>query len=354
MARRRGLCDKHAYNEIEIPEPEDILNLDRKALKLQTENSLLKAKYKTALQAIERLEGEKEALTGLGKLVNPVFIEPKEGSGTSEATPVLVASDWHVEESVGNEVGGLNFHNLERADERAKTFFQSGYRLIKMLNQDVHISDVVLAFLGDFITGQIHGAENAERNLLMPNQAIVFAQNLLIGGIEFFLDHTNYNLIIPAHSGNHARVTKTARFGAENGHSLEYLMYLLLASHFRNEPRVTFQIADGYHSYLPVYDQTIRFHHGHRIKTSGGVGGMYPSVYKKIAKWNEGRHADLDVFGHHHQLRDGGSFIANGSQIGYTAYAMDNGFGFEAPKQALFLMDKRRGRTALWPILFKR
>jgi hypothetical protein len=69
---------------------------------------------------------------------------------------------------------------------------------------------------------------------------------------------------------------------------------------------------------LQIYDVTVRFHHGHSIRYAGGVGGIYIPTNKAIAQWNKGRHADLDVFGHFHQLRDGGNFICNGSLIGYN------------------------------------
>ena len=128
-------------------------------------------------------------------------------------------------------------------------------------------------------------------------------------------------------------------------------MYLHLAAYFRQEPRVTFKIADGIHSYVQIYDQTVRFQHGHAIKYGGGVGGIYIPVNKSIAQWNRARHADLDIFGHFHQQVDGGNFLCNGSLIGYSAYALSIKASFEPPKQTLILIDKKRGKTANWPIL---
>ena len=337
----------------------DQVAADRERVKSAGALSVLKAKYNEALKTIERQEGELHAVNVLGQGVDTFRIEPlqptnRKGEGSAEATPVLVASDWHVEEIVGAEVGGLNTYTPEIAAKDATVFFQAGLRLIRLLNQDVKINTVVLALLGDFITGNIHGEENAEKNELTPNHAIVHAQNLIISGLEFLLDHTKYNFVIPCHSGNHARTTHTTRFGSENGHSLEYLMYLHLAAYFRNEPRLQFIIPEGMHSYVQVYNQTIRFQHGHAIKYGGGVGGIYIPVNKSIAQWQKARHADLDVFGHFHQLRDGGNFICNGSLIGYNAYALSIKADYEPPKQALFLMDKKRGRTCTWPILFSR
>jgi hypothetical protein len=216
------------------------------------------------------------------------------------------------------------------------------------------IETLILALLGDFITNQIHDAENAETNALQPTHALVTAQNYIVSGIEFLLNHTKLKLLIPCHSGNHGRTTKTTRFTSENGHSFEYLMYLHLQTYFKGNDRVQFIIPPGMHSYVDVYGSTIRFHHGHAIKYGGGVGGIYIPVNKAIAQWNKGRHADLDVFGHFHQLRDGGNFLCNGSLIGYNGYAMSIKADYEKPRQTLFLMDKRRGRTCCWPILVEK
>ena len=131
-------------------------------------------------------------------------------------------------------------------------------------------------------------------------------------------------------------------------------MYHVMESYFRDNKRVHFVIEDSYHTYLTVYNQTIRFHHGHAIKYGGGVGGLTIPVNKAIAQWNKTRNADLDVFGHWHQQFDGGNFLCNGSLIGYNAFALFIKAGFEAPKQLFFLIDKKRSKTVVCPILFNR
>lgn len=347
-AVRQGLC--RACRKKGVPTIKTQVDNDRAYVKLQQEHSMLKLKYSEAIKRVESGESKLSAFEGLSQGIEIQHILPQKGSGTNEAVVSVVASDWHVEEGVGDEMSGLNRYNLDIAETRIRRFWESSLRLTKLLQQDVTISTVILALLGDFITGQIHGAENAEKNGLLPNDALLFAQARIIAGIEMFLNYSKVNLIVPCHSGNHARTTKTTRFSAENGHSLEYLMYMHLAAYFRNEKRITFIIPSGHHSYVSVYGETIRFHHGHTIRSAGGIGGIYPAVYKKIDNWNKARNATLDVFGHHHQTRDGGNFLANGSLIGYNGFAMSMGCSFEEPKQTLFLIDKKRGRTCTWPI----
>lgn len=335
--------------------PEQQLDADRQMLSDRAEESTLRLKYTTALKQIESLERELRAVAAIGDYGAPLLVEPKEKSSTSEATPVIVASDWHIEELVKPEaVSGLNRYDLAIAEARVKNFFASSHRLIKLLNQDVKIHNVVLALLGDFISNaELHGGEHSENMQLPPTEAVHTCQSWLIGGIEFLLDHTDKTLLIPCHSGNHARTTYKTREGNENGHSLEYLMYLHLAAYFRGEKRVQFNIGGGYHSYLDVYGHTLRFHHGHAIRYAGGVGGITIPVNKAIAQWDLARKADLDVFGHYHQLNYMPKFVSNGSLIGYNAFALSIKAAYERPQQALFLIDKKRGRTCSWPILMK-
>lgn len=355
-ATRTGLClaclNAKRHIDVEPTHAEAVVSVAQDREKQRAESTLrsLKTRYAEALKTIEQQEKELSIVKQLKDGLDTFVIEPTVVGGDNEGTVVLVASDWHIEETVGAEVGGLNVYNPVIAHARAERFFQKGLLLTRLLQKDITINTMILPLLGDFLSNDIH-EEFPEVNALQPMHAIVVAQNMIASGIEFLLANSKLNLIIPCHSGNHARTTRTTRFGTENGHSLEYLMYRYLAAYFRASKRVTFQIAEGMHSYVQVYDTTIRFQHGHAIKYGGGVGGIYIPVNKSIAQWNKARHADLDVFGHFHQLRDGGNFLCNGSLIGYNAFALSCKFDFEQPKQLLFLLDRKRGRTCTWPIL---
>jgi hypothetical protein len=170
------------------------------------------------------------------------------------------------------------------------------------------------------------------------------AQNHLIGGIDYILAHTpkDLELLVVCHSGNHARTTKKQRIATEAGNSLENYMYYVMRDHYKDNPRIKFQVATGYHSYVTFFDKyVVRFHHGHQINYQGGVGGITIPVNKAIAQWNKARVANLDVFGHFHTKFDGGNFICNGSLIGYNAYAVSIKASFEKPSQTIFLVNKK-------------
>lgn len=330
----------------------DEVRLELKIDKIGRDNRRLKAKYNAALGQLHLREREMEALVGLQSPVDTYKLTAKMSSGESEATAFMVASDWHVEEEVkASVVNGKNRYNLAIAELRAGQFFQHGLRLIEINRQATNIKNLVLPILGDFITNDIHD-DLVEINQLSPMDAAILARRLLTSGIEFLLEKGNFDeIVVPCHSGNHGRTTKKVHVSTEKGHSLEYFMYVTMRDHFKGEPKVKFLIADGYHSYLKVYDTTVRFHHGHMVKFQGGVGGIYIPVNKAINQWNKIEWADLDVFGHFHQMKDGGNFVSNGALIGYNAYALSIKADFEPPKQAFFLIDRKRGRTITAPIL---
>ncbi len=337
----------------QMPKTRDVVEKDRTELKTRSSEVALKRKYKEALKVIGRITSERDAVLGLRGTVEKHTIPKPKKSGKSEATAVWVASDWHTDEFVdGKTVNGLNHFTPEIAEQRVNSFFTSGLRLTNILAQDVKIDTIVLALLGDFYTGHIH-PDFMELTDTEPIHAVIRVQNMIASGIQYILDNSEYKLVIPCHSGNHARTTEKTRFATENGHSLEFYMYNFLADHFKGEKRVKFIIPTGYHSYLDIYGVKIRFHHGHSIRYGGGVGGIYIPVNKAIAQWNKAFRADLDVFGHFHQMRDGGNFICNGSLIGYSSFALSIKADYEKPKQTLFLIDSRRGKTCTWPILLE-
>ena len=325
---------------------------DIELLRTREGKSVSDKKVKAYARRIAELEATLAQFEKI-KPSNTFAIKPKYSVSRGEATVVVLASDWHIEERVDPDtINGLNTHNLDVARKRAVEFFQASLRLTQILQKDVEIHTMCLALLGDFVTGDIH-EEMMETAEIEPVLAIIEAQKILASGIQFLLDNSKLNLVIPCHSGNHARTTKETRYATEAGHSLEYMMYHMLADHFRGNKRVKFIIPRSYHSFVRVYDDVIRFHHGHMIRYGGGVGGLTIPVNKAISQWNKSnKDITLDCFGHWHTRFDGGNFIANGSNIGFNAFAVAIKASYDRPSQTLFLIDKKRGKTCVWPILY--
>ena len=104
--RRKTAEARHAAPSPLITAPPQTVEGDRAKRRAASDAANLKQKYEIALKTIEGQERELRAMNVLGSHVDTAVIKPKEGSGTSEGTVVMVASDWHIEENVGSEVGG--------------------------------------------------------------------------------------------------------------------------------------------------------------------------------------------------------------------------------------------------------
>ena len=324
--------------------------------KITSKTSEWKQKFEHVFAEHELLKKQFEALADLKKREsNPSIITPRTPSGNSESVAVALLSDWHSEEKVTKgQTSGRNEFNKDICTTRIEKCFQGIQRMWEINNRDTQINTMILALLGDFISGSIH-EDLAEANEFPPSEAIYRVQNHIVGGIKFLLKETGLEkIIIPCHSGNHGRMTKEQRIATETGNSLEQYMYYNLSDLFADEERVKFQIADGYHSYINVFGTyKIRFHHGHNLRYGGGVGGIYIPVNKAINEWNKlTRDVRLDCFGHFHQFLDAPNFVANGSLIGYNAYANSVKAAYERPKQAFFLINKKYNeKTIAAPIL---
>jgi hypothetical protein len=332
-------------------DPKDAIEYETRQERDKQDRRAERQKTKFLIGETERLQRELDAALSLRRYVKPRAII-KSASPGGEATMIALASDWHVEERVRPaEVNGLNEYTLDIARRRADHFFSTTLRLVQIEQQNTRVDTLVLALLGDFITGDIHD-ELVELAQLEPAVAARFAQELIVAGIEYVLANSKLKLVCIAHSGNHGRTTKEQRHATEHGHSYEWLMFKALEDRYHGHSRVQFAVPEAYHSYLNIYDKTVRFHHGHSINYGGGVGGITIPVRKAIAQWNTLKRADVDCFGHFHQAFDGGNFVCNGSMIGYNAYALSIKAGYEEPVQMLFGIHSRLGKYITRQIKF--
>lgn len=348
--RRSNLPMRKSLEKV-VPKKEQI----KKDIEKKKEKSTLgevKSKYDYVLDENEKLQKKLEAAIKI-KTSNGTYHIPKPKSGTEhEATIIALASDWHIEEEIRpTTVGGLNFYNLEESKARATKFFQVLLRLVEIEQKDSTVNHVIIGLLGDFISSDIH-TDIAKSCLLEPSHAIQRCKEYIRSGIDYLLKNSKLKITLVCHTGNHGRKDHEQMIANESGNSLEWLMYMNLQDIYEKEPRVKFVIEESYHSYVQVYDTTIRFHHGHAIRFGGGVGGFTIPVNKAIAQWNRAKKADIDCFGHFHQVFDGGNFIANGSMIGFSPYAINIKASFERPAQMMFGVHSRLGKYVTRPILF--
>lgn len=263
------------------------------------------------------------------------------------ATAIAMLSDTHFEERVDPKdvPGAYNVYNPAIATKRAEQFAQRVVLLVRSQRHLTKIDDLVLAILGDLITGFLHD-DNTMSNWMPPLEAILFALKLVNGIIKYLLEHGEFKrIIIPCVFGNHGRTTRKPPAKMAATTNLEWMLYHLLARDWAHEPRITFHIAEGLLVYLQLGKFTLRCMHGDRIAFGGGILGLSVPVIKAVMKMNQTKHADLTLMGHYHSAYDFGNAIVNGSMIGYNAYSVALNIPFERPRQQFILIDQKRGKN---------
>lgn len=330
------------------------LAADAEIARLRSELASVKGKYKAALSAID---AEKERADSIASLAGIKGKKPPAPTAKAKhkATALVVLSDWHVEETVTEEqTSGLNEYTLEVADRRIAELAERIATLVEHERQLVKLDRIVIAALGDFISGHIH-EELLETTSLAPLAAMRWAATRLRGIIDMAADMAR-EVVVVTQPGNHGRSNHgKPRAATEHDHSFEQNAYLVMAA-AEHRKNVTWHVSEGYLGYLDLDGFVVRYQHGHAIKYSGGVGGITVGVNKAIAQWNRSKHADLDIFGHWHQfgwLR--GRYVSNGSLIGMNAYGIRIKAESEPPCQSFVVVDHGRNEvTKALPIFCDR
>jgi len=335
--------------------PHELLTADRERITHTTEAEQLKKKYAHAIKELSESERRVAAALGITQPVKPFKIEKNKSINGGQATAIVMASDWHVGERVdAHTINWLNEYNPDIAQARAQRFFANTLRLVRSARRDVTIEHLVLWMGGDLITGYIHD-ELEESNYMSPIEESIFAKSLFLGGLKLWKESGGFKRITVVTSfGNHGRTTMKRRISTGYKNSFEWMLYRDMASIYKDDEVVRFQVENGYFNYLNVYGRELRFHHGDNIKYGGGVGGLTIPLVKYIQRSNSQRKAAADFIGHYHQrmpFNPVHAFSVNSSLIGFNAYAQSIGASPEPPTQNFQLLDEKRGFTVAAPIL---
>ncbi len=268
--------------------------------------------------------------------------------------PVMLCSDWHVEEPVeAAKVNGLNHYDLAVAEKCIEQMAEAWEWMLTDPRYDCR--EGILWLGGDLFSGFIH-EELVEKNFLSPTRASAWLLPRLEKMIRTILKNSPRleRLMIPCNDGNHGRLTHKIRVSSRTENSLEWFLYFNLAARLADEPRAQFQIAEGEYNFLTVFEQRLCFFHGDSVKYQGGVGGILVPLKRglnELRKYQpEGKQIDVFNLGHFHQLTNDPNVTINGSMIGINPYAMRNKFTPERRQQAWYMIDSTRGKCLTAPI----
>lgn len=326
-----------------LNDAQEVTQANRKISRLQDEVSRLQKQVRFVERELEESEQRNAFAESLGT-PNDLDFESLASLGKGKSTPILVLSDWHAEEPVNPDtVNGRNRFNLDICRKRVESVFRKSVFFMQQLRRISTYDTVVLAVLGDLISGYIH-PELVETAQLSPTEACLFAQDLLHSGIKYVKKYCECKHIVVATCfGNHGRTTDKSRVSSAYKNSFEWFMYRNMAQYYKSDKSVKWKVENGYFNWLDLHGRKVRLHHGDYIKYQGGVGGITIPVNKAIAQWNRERVADLDIFGHWHNWQRHRNWICNGSVIGYGAYSIRIKADYQEPAQMLCMVNQSHG-----------
>lgn len=275
-------------------------------------------------------------------------------SKAKHGTPVLMLSDLHLDEVVDEaEMMGINKFDRAIAEKRLAEVIDSTVWLTKKYVAGLEFDGIMVAMLGDVITGVIHD-ELARTNEAPVPASIVHWVPLLASALRHLADEFG-RVFVPCVDGNHDRFYEKIPSKQRAESSFAWIIYNWLADTVRDDDRIEFRITPSTDQIVPVYDTTFLLTHGDQFRSAGGVGGIYPSLLKYLLRAHDmyatvGKSWDYALMGHWHQYLTGKDFFINGSLKGYDEYAKNSKFGFEPPQQSLFIVTPERGIVQRLPV----
>ncbi len=324
--------------------------------RLKKENRELRRKLD---ERAEQFERDANFTRFLSKLVAaesspPKWLAPKSSRRQERAIVTAVLSDCHFDEVVNpEEINYVNGYNREIAVMRLRNFFSNTVRLSSDYISGVKVDGIVLPMIGDMVSGNIH-EELRETNEDTIIETCLFYADQLIAGFELLAKHFG-EVYSPCVVGNHGRLDKKPRAKHRSTDSFDYLIYNLVARHFKGNPAVRFAISTGADFRYTLYNTRYQLTHGDQFRGGSGIAGLLSPLMlgdhrKRKREQATGTPYDYLVMGHWHQLAYFKGLIVNGSLKGYDEHAALNNLDFEPPRQAFWLTDSEHGMTITAPI----
>ena len=323
--------------------------------RVEVENRQLRQLVKEQSDHIARLSIASELLDGIAsaQLEPPKWILGG-GGKTHRSIATAVLADTHFDEVVNpSEIGYVNAYNREIAQLRLREFFSNTVKLGSKFFSGITVEGITLVMAGDIVAGEIH-EELAQTNASAILDTCLFWSEEIAAGIEQLLAFYG-KAFVPCVVGNHGRLSRKPRHKGRVRDNFDYLIYSLVARHFKDDERVTFLIPDTSDAHFKIYDTAYCLTHGDQFRGGTGIAGalsplLLGDARKRKRSTATNKSYDYLVLGHWHQSLDAMGIICCNTLKGMDEYAMNNNFAFSEPSQSFWLTDADKGRTIRAPI----
>lgn len=279
----------------------------------------------------------------------------------SEHIPLLLVSDSQVGEVIDKaETEYGRGYNTPIFRERYRELIDTAiYLAEKHVSPDWTFPGIVYVRGGDAISGGIHD-ELRETDDATPLEAVRVVFEEEAAGIKHLAEFFGKVDVKSVSGGNHDRMTLKPQSKKRVQHSYDALIDYMLAEHFKNDKRVTFQLTKSPDVVFPIFDKLALATHGDNIGGGGGTGFIGPvaNIAKGVQKIimeqvHMGRIIDHVFLGHFHTFHHCHAFTENGSFPGYSEFAKKFRMRPEPPTQTLQFWGPKRGMVDLKKIVLK-
>lgn len=307
-----------------------------------------RAKAQRQEKEIEALHRMIESLGGIRQIPVriPEWVRPAPGA-RRKSILIVHSSDWHMGETAkAAALQGVNEFNSEICARRLQRLAHAACEIGARWQTDTEPQGVLFTMAGDLISGDIH-EEFLRTNDLTSHEQVRASVEVACAMIRTLLQVAGrvHVVVVP---GNHGRTTHkpTAKLYAEL--SYDVMIGAMVADHFRDDARVTFQATAATDQFVPLFGWRFMVTHGDKMGTGGGQGFAGPvlpiarGVHKTLAQQHSlGQPVDMILMGHYHTSLALPNALANGSVPGWTEYGRDLRGGTEPPKQWVALVTER-------------
>lgn len=317
---------------------------------LSIERQRAKALDKERIAADRIVEYAKIALRSLPTVRPPAPLPASKRKGKTRESAVLLASCWHIGETVrAEEMGGLNAYDFDVFCARLQHVIDTTVKFCLDNMVGYEFDELHVIHTGDAVSGIIHD-ELIESNCLNIVEqahlgALVTAQALRELCAVF------PKVVFTGVVGNHGRTEKAKRWKGKAQVNWDYVFYNYLATMLRDQPNITFNVPLSFWAGIEIRGYNFHISHGDTAKSWNGI--PFYGLNREAGKWTEIAAVQSKVWhyfirSHYHTSgnlqRPAGEMILNASLKGGDEYAMGLAL-FGAPIQTLFGVHERHGRT---------
>ncbi len=281
----------------------------------------------------------------------PEWLVKEHRSGKAKHVPMTIWSDWHCGEVVsGHETNHQNEFDTRIFERRVRRLVEKIIHLCRHHGPG-NYPGIVINLLGDFVSGALH-EELLKTDEETVIQSVLRVRDTLVWALGAMADEFG-KIYLPCAAGNHGRNTHRSQYKKTYAENFDWLICQLVARHFENDKRLTFDIPEANEVHYKVFGLRFLAMHGDMMGVKGGdgiIGSLGPILRgeMKVGKQASamGRQFDVLLLGHWHQHMVLRRIIVAGTLKGWDEFAAKALRAPPAPpSQPLWFVEQKFGIT---------